>query len=182
MGTGGEGRPAGGVVGGATYLEGELNRAGVVEGRMLSRLLDAAEVAGAACLHLKEHVETKWVVGTAVAAALLASGGEPEPVLVVAGALVNALLGKAAKRALSQPRPPGAAQTDHGMPSSHAMSLFFFGSTLAVGCLRAALLGSLLQAPHANDDAPPAWGVAVGCILWVLAAVMCLGGAAVLSW
>ena len=127
-------------------------------------------------------METKWVVGTAVAAALLASGGEPEPVLVVAGALVNALLGKAAKRALSQPRPPGATQTDHGMPSSHAMSLFFFGSTLAVGCLRAALLGSLLQSPHASHDAPPAWGVAVGCLLWVLAAVLCLAGAAVLSW
>ena len=47
------------------------------------------------------------------------------------GAIGNALLSKILKRILRQDRPTGAPVSDPGMPSSHAMSLFFFAAYLS---------------------------------------------------
>ena len=119
----------------------------VQEGRMLTRLLDAAEFAGTVCLacgHLQRLGEIKWIVSTAVGAALLYTNGEPSIVLLVIGCLrklplsapslpifqgflsdrqlvttVNAMLGKLAKILLAQPRPAGAEKADHGMLPGH---------------------------------------------------------------
>uniref|UniRef100_A0A0G4HKN4 Phosphatidic acid phosphatase type 2/haloperoxidase domain-containing protein n=1 Tax=Chromera velia CCMP2878 TaxID=1169474 RepID=A0A0G4HKN4_9ALVE len=54
----------------------------------------------------------------------------------VVGALMNAIAGKILKRLLNLSRPPGARQSDPGMPSSHATSLFFLATSAAVCLLR----------------------------------------------
>ena len=48
-------------------------------------------------------------------------------------AICNALLGKILKRLINASRPAGARLADPGMPSSHALSLFFFTGFLANG-------------------------------------------------
>jgi dolichyldiphosphatase len=81
----------------------------------------------------RELLRTRFLVSGATLAVLV-TRPEPAVVLFVAGALLNALLGKLLKRALAQPRPPRSADaglTDYGMPSSHAQSLFFFAAFLS---------------------------------------------------
>ena len=54
------------------------------------------------------------------------------PVYVVSGALLNGLLSKAIKKIVRQPRPAGSRRPGNGMPSSHAQTLFFLSTTLAL--------------------------------------------------
>ncbi len=54
---------------------------------------------------------------------------------VLTGAIANAIFSKVLKRILNQRRPDGAPVSDPGMPSSHAMSLFFFASYLSAASL-----------------------------------------------
>jgi dolichyldiphosphatase len=56
----------------------------------------------------------------------------------VAGALLNALLGKCMKYTLNVRRPVGAALKTPGMPSSHATSLFYFATALSLAAAAAA--------------------------------------------
>jgi membrane-associated phospholipid phosphatase len=51
-------------------------------------------------------------------------------VSAIVGALSNAVFGKILKRVLRQQRPDGAPLADPGMPSSHAMSLYFLSCYL----------------------------------------------------
>lgn len=51
---------------------------------------------------------------------------------LVAGSLVNAAIGKVVKRVLKTRRPAPSTRPSHGMPSSHANSLFFFATSLAM--------------------------------------------------
>lgn len=77
---------------------------------------------------------TKWVVSAAVAYTLATRRDIPTLSFVV-GSLMNGVLSKVLKRLLNQKRPDTATQTDPGMPSSHAQSLFFLGTyaMLALG-------------------------------------------------
>ena len=72
---------------------------------------------------------TKWIVSLSAAAVLLYRR-DALAVSAIAGALSNAVLGKVLKRILQQKRPDGAPLADPGMPSSHAMSLFFLSCYL----------------------------------------------------
>jgi len=72
---------------------------------------------------------TKWIVSLTAAAVLLYRR-DALAVSAIAGALGNAVLGKTLKRVLKQKRPDGAPLADPGMPSSHAMSLFFLSGYL----------------------------------------------------
>ena len=54
------------------------------------------------------------------------------PVYVVSGGVLNGLVSKAIKRVVRQPRPTGSPRQGSGMPSSHAQTLFFFSTTLAL--------------------------------------------------
>lgn len=72
---------------------------------------------------------TKWIVSLTAAAVLLYRR-DALAVSAIAGALGNAVLGKTLKRVLKQKRPDGAPLADPGMPSSHAMSLFFLSCYL----------------------------------------------------
>eukprot|EP00941_MAST-03F_sp_MAST-3F-sp1_P004836 g4836.t1 len=71
---------------------------------------------------------TRWWVTALVISLLLYTKGSTRVVCVVIGALLNAIMAKTLKRIIRQPRPPTAKLTDPGMPSSHAMSLFFLAS------------------------------------------------------
>ena len=96
---------------------------------------------------------TKWIVSLSAAAVLLYRR-DAIAVSAIFGALSNAVLGKTLKRVLRQKRPDGAPLADPGMPSSHAMSLFFLSCYLCAAILswtptwlpvqRAAAMGSLL--------------------------------------
>jgi dolichyldiphosphatase len=176
----------GGLVERAEALETELNSAGVLEGRMLTRLLNACEVAGSLCLEVGERLETKWVVSSALGSVLLYTGGEPSVVLLVVGGLLNAVMGKCAKVVLAQPRPVGAKKTDNGMPSSHALSLFFFGSYLAVACLRMAVAAATAPKPAGVSTAAEQHDAALSAALqaaqWGVGALVCVFSAMALSW
>jgi hypothetical protein len=77
---------------------------------------------------------TKWVV-SATAAAVAAHRRDAAVGWAIIGAVASAFLNKAAKRALNQRRPDSAAgrKADPGMPSSHANSLAFLGTSAAIG-------------------------------------------------
>ena len=64
--------------------------------------------------------------------------------LYVCGGILNAILSKVLKRVINQARPEGARSADPGMPSSHAMSLFFLGTFVA--CVLRNALGVLALA------------------------------------
>lgn len=51
--------------------------------------------------------------------------------LWVFGGILNAALSKVLKRLINESRPAGAKVADPGMPSSHAMSLFFLSVFVA---------------------------------------------------
>eukprot|EP00055_Hartaetosiga_balthica_P014291 m.77798 g.77798 ORF g.77798 m.77798 type:complete len:190 (+) comp8555_c0_seq3:100-669(+) len=57
---------------------------------------------------------------------------------VVVGALVDAGAGKLLKRAFAVQRPSTSAKQSHGMPSSHANSLFFWATTLSLALVKTA--------------------------------------------
>lgn len=86
----------------------------------------------------------RGLVASAVAAALLLRR-DPATYLWVAGGVLNAALSKILKRVINEARPEGARTADPGMPSSHAMSLFFL---------------SVFVAAAAQDWSP---SVALGC-------------------
>jgi len=96
---------------------------------------------------------TRWIVSL-TAAAILLFRRDAIAVSAIVGALGNAVLSKVLKKVLQQDRPEGAplhAETsDPGMPSSHAMSLFFF-------------CGYLCAATVTWSGFPPA-GVAGACV------------------
>ena len=69
---------------------------------------------------------TKWVVSAGVAVTLVLRRDLPTCSFVM-GACLNGVLSKVLKRLLNQKRPEGSEQSDPGMPSSHAQSLFFIG-------------------------------------------------------
>eukprot|EP00611_Tribonema_gayanum_P027317 TRINITY_DN6720_c0_g1_i1.p1 TRINITY_DN6720_c0_g1~~TRINITY_DN6720_c0_g1_i1.p1 ORF type:complete len:294 (-),score=77.63 TRINITY_DN6720_c0_g1_i1:197-1078(-) len=74
---------------------------------------------------------TRWLVAGSVGVALLLRR-DPETFALVIGAIANGALSKVLKKAFNQTRPDGARLDDPGMPSSHAMSLFFIGTYVAL--------------------------------------------------
>jgi membrane-associated phospholipid phosphatase len=42
----------------------------------------------------------------------------------------NAVLSKILKKLIREPRPAGSPKKDHGMPSSHAQSIYYFATVL----------------------------------------------------
>ena len=72
----------------------------------------------------------RGLVASCVAAALLVRR-DPATFLWVAGGILNAALSKVLKRLINESRPEGARTADPGMPSSHAMSLFFLSVFVA---------------------------------------------------
>mmetsp|Transcript_36309 Transcript_36309/g.66469 ORF Transcript_36309/g.66469 Transcript_36309/m.66469 type:complete len:274 (+) Transcript_36309:77-898(+) len=70
------------------------------------------------------------VVSVSVAIALLWRR-DIRSFLWVAGGVANAALSKVLKRAINEARPEGARPVDPGMPSSHAMSLFYQAAFLS---------------------------------------------------
>ena len=79
---------------------------------------------------------TKWIV-SGTAALTIITRQDMASVGCVFGAVLNALLAKVLKRIWNESRPAGARLKDPGMPSSHAQSLFFFASYLAVAATTA---------------------------------------------
>ncbi|CAM9732824.1 unnamed protein product, partial [Phaeothamnion confervicola] len=76
-------------------------------------------------------LSTRWVVAGAVGAALLVRR-DPETLAWVIGSVANATLSKVLKKLLNHTRPEGSDLQDPGMPSSHAMSLFFLGTYVII--------------------------------------------------
>ena len=70
------------------------------------------------------------MVASAVALTLLVRR-DPATYLWVAGGILNAAISKVLKRLINESRPVGARTADPGMPSSHAMSLFFLSVFVA---------------------------------------------------
>ncbi|CAM9722662.1 unnamed protein product [Chrysoparadoxa australica] len=70
---------------------------------------------------------TRWTVAGTVALTLLVRR-DASTLSFVVGALANAVLSKVLKRCINEARPAGSELADPGMPSSHAMSLFFIGT------------------------------------------------------
>lgn len=71
------------------------------------------------------------VVASAVAITLI-TRRDVATYLWVAGSILNAALSKILKRIINEARPEGARTADPGMPSSHAMSLFFLSVYVSV--------------------------------------------------
>jgi dolichyldiphosphatase len=92
------------------------------KGSMEGGLLSALRVSTAK--------NTRWLVAGSAAAVLLWRR-DAVAISCIAGAIGNAIISKILKRILNQERPEGATVSDPGMPSSHAMSLFFFASYLS---------------------------------------------------
>lgn len=80
--------------------------------------------------------QCKWIVSTIVFGVCLGNTYVNARTVVVPYfilcALGTAMAGKGLKRLLKQPRPAGAVKSDHGMPSSHAVSLGFLSTALCV--------------------------------------------------
>ena len=81
-------------------------------------------------VRLINRATSRGVSGTTFVA--LAYLRTPWMAAFVAGALLNAMLGKCIKYTLNVSRPEGAALTTPGMPSSHATSLFYFATALSL--------------------------------------------------
>ena len=184
---------------GASGLERQLyagQTAPGIEAHMLTRVLDLSETVGMICIDEWNSsggfLSTKWLVSSCVGVALLLTEGEPGLVLLVIGALANALGGKLVKRWLAQPRPGGSRLSDPGMPSSHALSLFFISAFAATDCLRSINGGSghpppllRLWSSLLEGEArvlPVAWaGGGLSVLPAAAPAVLLLGGAAALA-
>jgi membrane-associated phospholipid phosphatase len=54
------------------------------------------------------------------------------PAYIIGGGLLNGALSKVLKRSIRQSRPTGSTKKGYGMPSSHAQSLFYFATVLAI--------------------------------------------------
>ena len=67
------------------------------------------------------------------------------PIFYVIGGILNAILSKILKKIIKEPRPKGAPKAGHGMPSSHAQSIFYFASVLVVSISRDLLNNSSLS-------------------------------------
>mmetsp|Transcript_41035 Transcript_41035/g.54034 ORF Transcript_41035/g.54034 Transcript_41035/m.54034 type:complete len:312 (+) Transcript_41035:1-936(+) len=76
---------------------------------------------------------TRWTVALSVAAGLVILR-DPFTLAMVVGAVINAFLSKLLKKIINQNRPEEgkSVKESSGMPSSHAMSLFFFASFLSI--------------------------------------------------
>ena len=74
-------------------------------------------------------------------------------VLCITGAVINAIFSKILKRLINESRPAGAQESDPGMPSSHAMSLFFFATYLVL--LAATTPSALMPPPVPAGVKPP---------------------------
>lgn len=79
-------------------------------------------------------LETKFIV-SGLTFVTVAYKRDVQCAAFLLAALSNALLGKILKRIINASRPVGAQLSDPGMPSSHALSLFFFAGYLASGAL-----------------------------------------------
>jgi len=66
------------------------------------------------------------------AASVLIIRHDVPTVVFLFGAILNAAFGKTLKRLLNQNRPDDSARSDPGMPSSHAMSLCFLSTHIAM--------------------------------------------------
>lgn len=75
--------------------------------------------------------QTRYIVSLAAFVALIVRD-DARVTFAVAGAVANALGNKGLKRLIAQARPAGSPLHDPGMPSSHASSLFFFASYIAL--------------------------------------------------
>lgn len=87
----------------------------------------------------------KWMVSGTVFVFVVRYWGLTA-VWTLLGALLNALICKISKKIINQPRPGEMANSDPGMPSSHACSLFFLG-------VSGALL--LTYYPNGNQNVTP---------------------------
>ncbi|GAQ77606.1 lipid phosphate phosphatase [Klebsormidium nitens] len=70
---------------------------------------------------------TKWAVSAAAAGFLLWKHNE-RAAWCILGSIFNSVTGKILKRLINQSRPPLSRKVDPGMPSSHALSLAYFGT------------------------------------------------------
>lgn len=59
---------------------------------------------------------------------------DAEIMWVLLGAVANSLLSVVLKRTLNHERPAPAMRSDPGMPSSHAQSIFYAATILALSC------------------------------------------------
>lgn len=84
---------------------------------------------------------TKFVVSGAAAAVLLYRRDE-HVAWCLLGAVCAAFVNKGVKRLINAPRPAGARKADPGMPSSHAQSLAYLSSYLAIFALSHAPLAA----------------------------------------
>lgn len=73
----------------------------------------------------------KLLVSSTAALAVLCSDSWT-PLYYITGALCNALMSKAIKRVVRQPRPAASKKGGYGMPSSHAYLLFYFFTVAAL--------------------------------------------------
>ena len=121
-------------------------------------------------MRLAALLETKVVVSGATFA-FLCMRRDVATAVFIYGAICNALLSKLLKRMINAARPAGAQLSDPGMPSSHAMSLFFFAAFLSSGLLEWDVWprGALLSTQHLELLRP-----AAACCVVVLAAVLAL--------
>lgn len=79
-------------------------------------------------------LKTRWLVGGSCALAAIVHP-TTEVYGLIGGAIINALFSKTLKKIIKQERPstdPKHAELGHGMPSSHAQSLFYFATYLAL--------------------------------------------------
>jgi len=76
-------------------------------------------------------VSAKPVV-CALALAALLTCRDAWVLALISGALANGVLSKVLKKIINQSRPENAQKDEPGMPSSHAMTLYFFASFLSI--------------------------------------------------
>lgn len=100
---------------------------------LVSGLEDALDLLGSS---------TQWVVAGSVGAALV-TRADADTLVWVVGSLFNAAFSKILKKSINQVRPDGSQLKDPGMPSSHAMSLFFLGTYLVIALQQYGVTGWL---------------------------------------
>ncbi len=83
---------------------------------------------------------TRWTVASMVAVVLLVRR-DAAMVNFTVGAILNAVLGKVLKRLIKEARPDGAVLEDPGMPSSHAMALFYMTAFITAALCQGKGLG-----------------------------------------
>jgi dolichyldiphosphatase len=63
------------------------------------------------------------------------------PTYYVLGAMGNAVLSKVLKKIIREPRPANSPKKGHGMPSSHAQSIYYFAALLCYKIVALLLVG-----------------------------------------